>query len=98
MTATGPVLAAQTPPAGFDPYADRVSASAVRFLYGLNPLAKLMAPIPAMVLLVFVRDVATPAAFLVLSYAILLVGVTFTRRLAVVLVARRRAPLPISEA
>jgi energy-coupling factor transport system permease protein len=87
MTATGPVLAAQTPPVGFDPYADRVSASPVRFLYGLNPLVKLFAPIPAMVLLVFVRDVATPAAFLVLSYAILLVGVSFTRRLAAVLVA-----------
>lgn len=70
---------------GFDPYADRVSARPIRFLYGLNPLAKLGAPLPAMLLLVFVRDAATPAAFLLLSYAILLVGVRFTRRLVAVL-------------
>ena len=87
MTAGGPVLAAQTPAAGFDPYADRVDASSVRFLYALNPLAKLAAPLPAMLLLVFVRDAATPAAFLALSYAILLVGVSFTRRLVALLVA-----------
>ena len=59
----------------------------MRFLYGLNPLAKIAAPLPAMVLLVFVRDAATPLAFLALSYAILLIGVTFTGRLAAVLVA-----------
>ena len=87
MTATGPVLAVQAPSAGFDPYADRVQASPIRFLYGLNPLAKLGAPLPAMLLLVFVRDAATPAAFLLLSYAILLVGVSFTRRLVGVLLA-----------
>ena len=40
-----------------------------------------------MLLLVFVRDAATPAAFLLLSYAILLVGVSFTRRLVGVLLA-----------
>lgn len=70
-----------------DPYAPAAEASALRFLYGLNPLAKLGAPVPAMVLLVFVRDLATPTAFLLLSYALLLVGVSFTRRLAAVLVA-----------
>jgi energy-coupling factor transport system permease protein len=70
-----------------DPYAPAAEASALRFLYGLNPLAKLGAPVPAMVLLVFVRDLATPIAFLLLSYALLLVGVSFTRRLAAVLVA-----------
>nr|WP_307858593.1 energy-coupling factor transporter transmembrane component T [Microbacterium flavescens] len=59
----------------------------MRFLYGVNPLAKLAAPLPAMVLLVFVRDAATPLAFLALSYAILLIGVTFTGRLAAILVA-----------
>ncbi len=85
MTATGPVLAAQVPHMAVDPYADAVTASPVRFLYRLNPLAKLLAPVPAMVLLVFVRDAATPLAFLALSYVLLLVGVSFTRRLAVVL-------------
>jgi energy-coupling factor transport system permease protein len=70
-----------------DPYAPAAEASALRFLYALNPLAKLGAPVPAMVLLVFVRDLATPTAFLLLSYALLLVGVSFTRRVAAVLVA-----------
>jgi energy-coupling factor transport system permease protein len=87
VSATGPVLAVQAPSARFDPYADRAPARAIRFLYALNPLAKLAAPLPAMLLLVFVRDAATPAAFLVLSYAILLVGVSFTRRLIGVLLA-----------
>ncbi|HYJ51410.1 MAG TPA: energy-coupling factor transporter transmembrane component T [Microbacterium sp.] len=68
-----------------DPYADAVSAAPVRFLYRLNPLAKLLAPVPAMVLLVFVRDAATPLAFLALSYLLLLIGVSFTRRLALLL-------------
>lgn len=87
MTTTGPVLAVQAASSGFDPYADRTHAGGIRFLYGLNPLAKLAAPLPAMLLLVFVRDAATPAAFLALSYATLLVGVSFTRRLAGVLIA-----------
>lgn len=85
MTATGPILAAQAPHMNVDPYADAVTAAPVRFLYRLNPLAKLLAPVPAMVLLVFVRDAATPIAFLLLSYALLLIGVSFTRRLALVL-------------
>lgn len=84
---TGPLTAAQGVRATVDPYAARVEASPARFLYGLNPLAKLAAPLPAMVLLVFVRDAATPLAFLALAYAILLVGLSFTARLAVILVA-----------
>lgn len=87
MTATGPILAAQVPRAAVDPYADAVTAGPVRFLYRLNPLAKLLAPVPAMLLLVFVRDAATPLAFVALSYLVLLVGVSFTRRLALVLLA-----------
>ncbi|WP_374760999.1 energy-coupling factor transporter transmembrane component T [Microbacterium sp. zg.B185] len=85
MTATGPLVAAQAPHATLDPYADAVTAAPVRFLYRLNPLAKLLAPVPAMVLLVFVRDAAIPLAFLVVSYALLLVGVRFTPRLVVLL-------------
>lgn len=84
---TGPLTAAQGVRAIVDPYAGRAPASPIRFLYGLNPLAKLAAPIPAMVLLVFVRDAATPLAFLALSYAILLVGLEFTARVAALLVA-----------
>ena len=38
-----------------------------------------------MVLLVFVRDAATPLAFLALAYATVLIGVRFTRRLALLL-------------
>lgn len=68
-----------------DPYAAQAPASSVRFLYGLNPLAKLFAPMPVIVLLVFVRDAATPAAFLLAAYAMLLVGVRFTARLAGIL-------------
>lgn len=70
-----------------DPYADRATASPARFLYGLNPLAKLAAPIPAMALLVFVRDLQTPTAFLVLAAALLLVGVSFDRRLLILFAA-----------
>jgi len=38
-----------------------------------------------MIMLIFVRDAATPLAFVLLSYAVLIVGVSFTRRLALVL-------------
>ena len=85
MTVTGPILAAQPSRMAVDPYADAVAAAPVRFLYRLNPLAKLLAPVPAMALLVFVRDAATPLAFVLLSYALLLVGVSFTRRLVLIL-------------
>jgi energy-coupling factor transport system permease protein len=85
MTESAPLLAVQAPDARFDPYAQRIEASPVRFLYALNPLAKLAAPLPAMIVLIFVRDAATPAAFLVLAYAVLLVGAKFTRVLAGVL-------------
>jgi energy-coupling factor transport system permease protein len=85
MTDTSPLTTATAAHSSFDPYAQRVEASPVRFLYGLNPLAKLVAPLPAMVLLVFVRDAATPATFLLLAYVVLLVGVSFTRRLAALL-------------
>jgi energy-coupling factor transport system permease protein len=56
-----------------------------RFLCALNPLAKLAAVLPATVLLIFVRDLATPLAFLALSYAVLLIGARPTRHLAGIL-------------
>lgn len=68
-----------------DPYAQAPPARGLRFLPALNPLAKLAGPAPAMVLLLFVRDIATPAAFLVLAYAMLLVGARWSARTAVAL-------------
>lgn len=71
--------------ASLDPYATIASTSPRHFLYGLNPLAKVAAVAPAMVLLVFVRDLATPAVFLGLSYVLLLVGARVTSRVAALL-------------
>ncbi|WP_029144992.1 energy-coupling factor transporter transmembrane component T family protein [Microbacterium luticocti] len=70
-----------------DPYAEAGPVSPVRFLYRLNPLAKLLAPAPAMLTLVFVRDLATPLVFLALAYAVVLVGARMTVRLALILFA-----------
>lgn len=69
----------------FDPYAAMTATSPRQFLYDLNPLAKFAGVAPAMVVLVFVRDLATPAAFLALAYAVLLIGARFTRRVAALL-------------
>ena len=63
-----------------DPYAGMAASSPRQFLYALNPLAKVAGFAPAMVLLVFVRDLATPAAFLVLAYALILLGARLTGR------------------
>ncbi len=82
MTSAPPTSPAR---AAFDPYAPAAPASAVRFLYRLNPLAKIAGPAPAMLVLIFTRDIATPLAFLLLAYAILLVGARMTRRLALLL-------------
>jgi energy-coupling factor transport system permease protein len=68
-----------------DPYATRAPSPALRFLYALNPLAKLAGPVPAMIVLIFVRDAVTPAAFLALAYLALLIGVDLTRRLLAIL-------------
>lgn len=68
-----------------DPYAPVAPVSSWRFLHGLNPLSKSGAVVPAMVLLVFVRDLATPFAFLLLAYAIILVGARMTLRTATLL-------------
>lgn len=69
----------------FDPYARMTATSPHQFLYALNPLAKVAGFAPAMVLLVFVRDLATPAAFLLLAYALILVGARLTPRLLALL-------------
>nr|WP_245762996.1 energy-coupling factor transporter transmembrane component T [Microbacterium azadirachtae] len=49
-------------------------------MHGLNPLAKLGAVVPAMVVLLFVRDAATPIAFLALAYGVVLTGARLSRR------------------
>ena len=63
-----------------DPYAPAAPASAWHFLHHLNPLSKVAAVAPAMVMLIFVRDLATPAFFIALAYAIILVGARLTLR------------------
>ncbi|MCS3843459.1 energy-coupling factor transporter transmembrane protein EcfT [Microbacterium sp. AK031] len=68
-----------------DPYAPTAPASAWRFLHALNPLSKVAAVAPAMLLLVLVRDLATPASFIALAYAIILVGARITPRTAALL-------------
>lgn len=82
MIAVEPQVAASV-----DPYAEQAPVAPVRFLYRLNPLAKFAAPVPAMLVLVFVRDAATPVAFLVLAYATLLIGARLTARTAAILFA-----------
>lgn len=72
--------------AAFDPYAAAPQTSPVRFLYRLNPLAKLAAPMPAIVVLVFVRDLATPLAFLALAYVLLVIGARLSWRMLALLV------------
>ncbi|MDN8547900.1 energy-coupling factor transporter transmembrane component T [Microbacterium sp. NM3R9] len=66
-----------------DPYAPAPPSR--RFLYRLNPLAKLAAPVPAMLALVFARDLTTPLVMLALAYAVLIVGARWTARSALLL-------------
>jgi energy-coupling factor transport system permease protein len=66
-----------------DPYADYAPRG--RFLLGLNPLAKLVAPVPAMIVLIFVRDLVTPLALIALAYAVLVAGARLTPRLVLLL-------------
>jgi energy-coupling factor transport system permease protein len=70
-----------------NPYAEQAPAHPARFLHALNPLAKLLGPLPAMIALLFTRDLATPLAFSVLALAMLLVGARLSgRALAILLV------------
>ncbi len=68
-----------------DPWAP--AAPDGRMLAGLNPLAKLVAPLPAIVLLVFARDLATPLWFIAVAYAVVLGGARLTARTALILFA-----------
>ncbi|MFC5433444.1 energy-coupling factor transporter transmembrane component T family protein [Microbacterium suwonense] len=74
-----------SPTATIDPYAPGVPAPAWRFLHHLNPLSKVTAALPAMVVLIFVRDLATPLCFIVFAYALIVVGARITPRTAALL-------------
>jgi energy-coupling factor transport system permease protein len=69
----------------FDPYASVTASSPRQFLHALNPLAKIAGVAPAMLVLVFVRDLATPAAFLLIALVTIVVGARLTGRLAALL-------------
>ncbi|TPW76668.1 energy-coupling factor transporter transmembrane protein EcfT [Schumannella soli] len=53
-----------------------------RFLHHLNPLATVLGPLPAMVLLLFTRSIPQPLAFLALAVLLLLVGAAVAPRRA----------------
>jgi len=78
-------MTTSTAPTTVDPYAPAAPASPWRFLHHLNPLSKVAAVAPAMLLLVFVRDLATPASFLFLGYVVVLIGARMTTRTAALL-------------
>lgn len=53
----------------------------------IHPLAKIAGILPAMALMMFVRDIATPVAIVLGAYAVILTGVRMTGRLLLVLCA-----------
>lgn len=71
--------------ATLDPYATRTDYGRLRFLHGLNPLAKVAATAPAIVLVLFVRDLWTPLALIVVSLLILLLGAKLRSRMLVII-------------
>ncbi|QEO16208.1 energy-coupling factor transporter transmembrane protein EcfT [Agromyces intestinalis] len=72
--------------ARFDPFAEAPKPRG-RFLYALNPLAKLAGPLPVMFALVFTRGLAIPTVIIVVSLLLLLVGAKLRARvLAAVLI------------
>lgn len=68
-----------------DPYAPGLPASGWRYLHHLNPLSKVLAVLPAMIALVFVRDLTTPLCFIVLAYLLVLTGARLNVRTAALL-------------
>jgi energy-coupling factor transport system permease protein len=76
-----------------DPYAARSDFGPWRFLHRLNPLSKIAAPLPAMVVLLFTRDVYTPLAFCILALLPLLAGAKLSGRLLAALLLG--APLAV---
>jgi energy-coupling factor transport system permease protein len=68
-----------------DPYAAAPPAPPARFLHGLNPIAKIASPLPAIIALLFTRGLAIPLAFTVLALALLLVGARLSGRVVAAL-------------
>ncbi|SIN88167.1 energy-coupling factor transporter transmembrane component T [Agromyces cerinus] len=66
--------------AALDPFAEHRTQRPSRFLYALNPLAKLAAPVPVMVIVMFSRGIALPLAFIVFAAAVLLIGARLSGR------------------
>lgn len=62
-----------------DPYASTPRSAG--YLHRLNPLAKMAAPLPAIVALVFVRDLQTPALLLIAAVVVVLTGTRLTARM-----------------
>lgn len=83
--ATAATGATATATARRNPYAEQAPAPRARFLHALNPLAKLAAPLPVMVALLFTRDIAVPLTFSVLTLALLLVGARLSARAVAIL-------------
>jgi energy-coupling factor transport system permease protein len=94
-TAPGPTAsAAAAATTARNPYAEQAPAPRARFLHALNPLAKLAAPLPVMIALLFTRDIAIPLTFSVLALALLLVGTRLSgRAIAILLIG---APLGVA--
>ena len=67
-----------------DPYSARSGVTARHFLHFLNPLAKIGGPLPFMVYLLFVRDIATPLAFVCLALLLLTIGAKLTPRIGLI--------------
>lgn len=63
-----------------DPFAATPDHGPVRFLHRLNPLSKVAAVLPAMILLLLARDIATPLAFLLLAVLLLAIGAHLSPR------------------
>ncbi|WP_127794548.1 energy-coupling factor transporter transmembrane protein EcfT [Agromyces sp. LHK192] len=62
-----------------DPYAEQAPPPG-RFLYLLNPLAKLLAPLPVMLALVFTRGVLIPTVLIVATMLLLFIGAKLSGR------------------
>ncbi|MGM7698209.1 energy-coupling factor transporter transmembrane component T [Microbacterium sp. A84] len=79
------MTAITSPTKTIDPFTPGTPASARHFLYHLNPLSKVAAVAPAMLLLIFVRDLVTPISFIAFAYLVILLGARITSRSAVFL-------------
>ncbi|MFD4421330.1 energy-coupling factor transporter transmembrane component T [Agromyces sp. NPDC058484] len=87
MSTTASTTSTATATVARNPFAEQAPAHPARFLHALNPLAKLLAPLPVMIALLFTRDVAIPLAFGVLAMGLLLVGARLSgRALALLLI------------